>query len=32
MSAADGGIKWLKNTRVRLTALSAKKSALLKDM
>jgi len=31
-SAADGGRKWLKSTRVRLTALSAKRSAPLKDM
>jgi len=30
--AADGGRKWLKSTKARLTALSVKKSAPLKDM
>jgi hypothetical protein len=28
---ADGGSKWQKSTKARLTALSAKKSAPLKD-
>ena len=31
-SAADGGRKWLKSTKARLTELSVKKSAPLKDM
>lgn len=29
---ADGGSKWQKSTKARLTALSAKRSAPLKDM
>ena len=29
--AADGGSKWQKSTKARLTALSAKRSALSKD-